>query len=97
MTQLQLAVCCLTEGACAYEVSEREEGSANFAYEVEAVMQEDDGHICMCEESEADFWGVYERPTEPDEHGGRLATWVADFARKEDAIVFQQLMQRNSK
>jgi hypothetical protein len=35
-----------------------------------------------CDESEADQWSVYER----DADG--LAVWVADFARKEDAINF---------
>lgn len=67
-----------------------------FTYEVEAVREDEDG-IAMCDESEADFWGVYERPVEPDDHGNQLAVWVADFARREDAQVFRDLMEENSK
>jgi len=47
----------------------------------------------MCTESEADFWGVYERPINPPHY----ATWIADFARKEDAVVFRQLMEDTNK
>ena len=47
----------------------------------------------MCNESEADYWGVYERPTTPNEHGACLAVWVADFARREDAMVFRDLLE----
>jgi hypothetical protein len=53
-------------------------------------MMEEDGWV-KCEESEADQWSVYERPIQPDETGARLAVWIADFARKEDALAFVEL------
>lgn len=62
-----------------------------FTYEVEAVTETEDG-ISMCEECDADYWGLYERPTTPNEHGHCLASWVADFARREDAMVFRDLL-----
>lgn len=62
-----------------------------FTYEVEAVMETEDG-ITRCEESNADYWGLYERPTTPDEHGCCPAVWVADFARREDAMVFRDVL-----
>lgn len=64
-----------------------------FTYEVEALLDDDTGCPCMCNESEADYWGVYERPTTPDEHGACLAVWVADFARREGAMVFRDLLE----
>lgn len=67
-----------------------------LTYEVDAVM-EAEGGIVRCDESEADYWGLYERPTTPDEHGNCLAVWIADFARKEDALVFKKLMEDNHK
>jgi len=63
-----------------------------FTYEVEAVHDEDDGSVSMCNECDADYWGLYERPTTPDDHGNCLAVWVADFARREDAMVFRDLL-----
>lgn len=62
-----------------------------FTYEVEAVHDED-GSVSMCNECDADYWGVYERPTTPNEYGHCLAVWVADFARREDAMVFRDLL-----
>jgi hypothetical protein len=50
-------------------------------YEITPTMRAEGGWE-KCEESEADQWSVYER----DADG--LAVWVADFARKEDAINF---------
>lgn len=69
--------------------------TAKFTYEVRPCLDEPDG-VTECPEYEAEFWGVYERPVDPDEHNFRLATWIADFARKEDALVFRQLMEDNS-
>ena len=46
----------------------------------------------MCNECDADYWGLYERPTTPDAHGCCLAIWIADFARREDAMVFRDLL-----
>jgi hypothetical protein len=57
----------------------------NFKYEITPTMREDDGWV-KCAESTADQWSVYER----DNDG--LAVWVADFARKEDAIIFAGLL-----
>lgn len=67
-----------------------------FTYEVEAVTETEEG-VAICNESDADYWGLYERPITPDEHGDRLAVWVADFARKEDALAFKKLMEDNHK
>jgi hypothetical protein len=50
-------------------------------YEITPTMRAEGGWE-KCDESEADQWSVYER----DADG--LAVWVADFARKEDAINF---------
>jgi hypothetical protein len=61
-------------------------------YEVRPCIEEADG-VSECEESVADFWGVYERATSPDEAEARLATWIADFARKEDALWFSENMR----
>jgi hypothetical protein len=52
-----------------------------FKYELTPTMRAEGGWE-KCDESEADQWSVYER----DADG--LAVWVADFARKEDAINF---------
>jgi len=65
--------------------------TALFTYEIEAICENEDG-IAMCDESDADFWGLYERPTTPDDHGNCLAVWVADFARREDAMVFRDIL-----
>jgi hypothetical protein len=65
-----------------------------FDYEIAPTMMEEDGWV-KCEESTADQWSVYERPTEPDETGARLAVWVADFARKEDALAFVELLSHD--
>jgi len=54
---------------------------SEFKYELTPTMRAEGGWE-KCEESEADQWSVYER----DADG--LAVWVADFARKEDAINF---------
>lgn len=62
-----------------------------FTYEVDAVMETEDG-VTKCNESDADYWGVYERPTTPNEYGHCLAVWIADFARREDAMVFRDLL-----
>ena len=69
--------------------------TAKFTYEAHPCIEELDG-VTECPEAEADFWGVYERPVEPDEYNSRLAIWIADFARKEDALVFRQRMEDNS-
>jgi hypothetical protein len=61
-----------------------------FDYEITPTMMEEDGWV-KCEESTADQWSVYERPIQPDETGTRLAVWIADFARKEDAQAFVEL------
>ena len=61
-----------------------------FDYEITPTMMEEDGWV-KCEESEADQWSVYERPIQPDETGATLAVWIADFARKEDALAFVEL------
>jgi len=50
------------------------------------TMRENEGWT-KCAESEADQWSVYER----DNDG--LAVWVADFARKEDAINFMGILE----
>ncbi len=50
-------------------------------YEITPTMRAEGGWE-KCDESEADQWSVYERDA------GGLAVWVADFARKEDAINF---------
>ena len=65
--------------------------TGEFAYEVRPCLQEWNG-IAMCDESDADFWGLYERPTTPDDHGNCLAVWVAGFARREDAMVFRDIL-----
>jgi hypothetical protein len=59
-------------------------------YEVRPCIEEADG-VSECEESVADFWGVYERPVVGGVGG--LATWIADFARKEDALWFSENMR----
>jgi hypothetical protein len=56
-------------------------GDDTMIYEITPTMRAEGGWE-KCEESEADQWSVYER----DSDG--LAVWVADFARKEDAINF---------
>jgi hypothetical protein len=58
----------------------------NFKYEMNPTMRENEGWT-KCAESEADQWSVYER----DNDG--LAVWVADFARKEDAINFMGILE----
>lgn len=63
-----------------------------FTYDMHPTLRVDDGFE-KCSESEADQWSVYERPVVPDENGFFLAVWVADFARKEDAIAFMQLFE----
>ena len=63
----------------------------SFEYEIEPTMVLEDG-VVKCAESEADQWSVYERPLQPNEHGFYLPVWVADFARKEDAMAFVALM-----
>jgi hypothetical protein len=65
-----------------------------FDYEIAPTMMEEDGWV-MCDESSADQWSVYERPIQPDETGARLAVWVADFARKEDALAFVELLSHD--
>lgn len=65
--------------------------TGSFEYEVEALLKDEDG-VSMCDECDADYWGLYERPTTPDEHGNCLAVWVADFARREDAMVFRDIL-----
>lgn len=64
----------------------------DFTYEVQPCVDEG-GLTAPCSEAEADYWGVYERPKKPDAQGNHLGTWVADFARKEDAEVFKKLME----
>jgi hypothetical protein len=56
-------------------------GDETMIYEITPTMRAEGGWE-KCDESEADQWSVYER----DADG--LAVWVADFARKEDAINF---------
>jgi hypothetical protein len=58
-----------------------DDAMSEFKYELTPTMRAEDGWE-KCDESEADQWSVYER----DADG--LAVWVADFARKEDAINF---------
>jgi hypothetical protein len=58
---------------------------SSFKYEITPTMRVDDGWE-KCAENESDQWSVYER----DSDG--LAVWVADFARKEDAIFFVELL-----
>jgi hypothetical protein len=59
---------------------------SEFKYELTPTMRAEGGWE-KCDESEADQWSVYERDAEG------LAVWVADFARKEDAINFIGGMQ----
>jgi hypothetical protein len=65
-------------------------------YEVQGVMTDDEGGMAKCDDSEADVWAVYERPVEPDENGDRLAVWIAEFSRKEDAQFFAHHMQETN-
>lgn len=69
--------------------------TAKFTYEARPCVPVP-GWGAKSDEAEADFWSVHERPVEPDEYNSRLAIWIADFARKEDALVFRQLMEDNS-
>ena len=69
--------------------------TAKFTYEQRPCIEEPDG-ITECPEPEADLWGVYERRVEPDAMGFRPGMWIADFARKEDALAFKQLMEKNA-
>ena len=64
----------------------------SFVYEVRPCTEDESG-VAECEESEAMFWGVYERPTQPDTHGACCAIWAADFARKEDAVFFAEALR----
>ena len=57
-----------------------------FKYELTCTLRVDDGFE-KCADSVADQWSVYER----DSDG--LAVWVADFARKEDAINFLEILE----
>jgi hypothetical protein len=61
-------------------------------YEVRPCIEDESG-VFECEENVADFWGVYERSTEENIYGERLAIWAADFARKEDALWFSESMR----
>jgi hypothetical protein len=63
---------------------------SEFTYEISPTMREDDGWV-KCSENNADQWSVYERPLQGDENGHCLAVWIADFARKEDALAFLEL------
>jgi len=67
--------------------------TAKFTYEVRPCIEEEDG-VSECAESEADYWGLYERHAEEDIYGHKLAVWVADFARKEDALAMKELMEK---
>ncbi len=58
----------------------------NFKYEMTGTMREDEGWT-KCADNMADQWSVYER----DSDG--LAVWVADFARKENAINFLGILE----
>lgn len=60
-----------------------------FRYEVQPCIDEG-GNTLPCPESEAAYWGVYERAIDGPEP--RCAVWVADFARREDAMVFRDLL-----
>lgn len=64
----------------------------SLTYEIEPVM-EDEGIAVPCDECHADYWSLRERPTTPDESGWGVAVWVADFARKEDALNFKELLE----
>lgn len=55
-------------------------------YELTGTMREGDGWT-KCADNVADQWSVYER----DSDG--LAVWVADFARKDDAINFMGILE----
>jgi len=57
-----------------------------FKYEITPTMRVEDGFE-KCSENNADQWSIYER----DSDG--LAVWVADFARKEDAINFLGILE----
>ena len=59
---------------------------SEFKYEITPTMRVNDGFE-KCAENNADQWSVYER----DNDG--LAVWVADFARKEDAINFLGILE----
>ena len=63
----------------------------SFDYEITPTMVCEDGFE-KCDRNNADQWSVYKRPIQPDDYGTRLAVWVADFAREEDAINFVNLM-----
>lgn len=62
-----------------------------FTYEVRPCAEEE-GQVHECEPSEADYWGVYERHTEEDIYGHKLAVWAADFLREGDARAFAELL-----
>lgn len=61
-------------------------------YEVRPCAHDDQNMVYECDSSEASFWGLYERPALPDDHGERLAVWVADFAREDDSTAFAELL-----
>lgn len=59
-----------------------------FDLEVRAC-REDAGHVVeQCAPEDAEFWGVYTRPVQPDENGWLLADWIADFNTKAEADAF---------
>lgn len=68
----------------------------HFTYEVEA-MHLQDGEPCRCPALDADFWSVYQRPTESDAQRHRPASWLADFGTEQDAFAFAALKTREGR
>lgn len=59
-----------------------------YTYEVRPCIELEDG-VSECAESEADYFGVYEREVIDGVAG--LGDWVADFAHKNDAEMFAMM------
>lgn len=63
-----------------------------YTYEVEPCRQspgslpdESRSEVEVCTPEQADFWGVYRRPTQPDAQGRHLAQWVSDHPNQAEA------------
>lgn len=57
-------------------------------YVVEPWLYMEEGDV-PCEEQDADHWALFESPKDTAE----CRVWVADFARKDDALVFKGIME----
>ena len=52
--------------------------SAAYTYEVRPCKVYGP-EVTQCAPEEAQFWGLYKRPAEPDSNSQQLGDWVADF------------------